>query len=342
MKPEVSERLFIESLFEKSKPKLPEAEELIDEKVERLTGDASTRRYYRLETNKNSYVACIDNPSDDNSNTFVRMQEFLEKYKIRVPKIYDRNLKRGYILEEDLGDVTLLQHLSFLKTEDEELRIYKEIIDSLVGMHKIPSAEINSSGVFSNSFDFEKLFSEIRFTTHYFMKIFLGINDEREINKVEESFIPILKRLAEKKMVFTHRDFHSRNIMVKNGEFVIIDFQDARWGVPQYDLVSILEDCYYKIKSNNKKELVKYYYEQVGEEIHGEKNFVQFMEIYNDMALQRVFKAVGSFSYIYETRKDVRYIKYIGFAMEKIKRIMYQDPKYDELRTILFKHYYES
>ncbi len=342
MKPELSERLFIEALFERSRKKLP-SETLILKNVERLTGDASTRRYYRLDTNEKSFVVCIDNPSDTNSNSFVTTQSFLDNYKVRVPNIYDMDLRKGYILEEDLGDVTLLQYLSTMKDSKSEYAIYERIINSLLDMHKIPIADIESSKIFNKQkFDFDKLHYEIKFTTDFFMKRFLKVSDENIIGQVNSLFEPICERLAGEKMVFTHRDFHSRNVMVKDDELIIIDFQDARWGIPQYDLVSVLEDCYYELDSENKKKLIEYYYSNLDSVIHGQKTFEVFMELYQDMALQRVFKAVGSFSYIYETRKDVRYIKYIGFAMEKIKNILFSNPKYAELRQVLFKYYYES
>ena len=60
------------------------------------------------------------------------------------------------------------------------------------------------------------------------------------------------------------------------------------------------------------------------------------------MAIQRVFKAIGSFTYIYNQRKDERYLKYIGFAMEKLRCFMMKDDKYKSLRTSLFGLYYES
>ena len=130
--------------------------------------------------------------------------------------------------------------------------------------------------------------------------------------------------------------------MVKDGEFILIDFQDARMGIPQYDLVSLLEDCYYELSFDSREKLIEYYYENLPAEIHGQENFENFKCLYRDMALQRVFKAIGSFSYIYETRKDVRYVKYIGFAMEKLKCILLQDNKYEKLRKTLFGYYYES
>ncbi len=341
MKPEVSERLFIEALFEKSKAKL-ENKELELSHVERLTGDASTRRYYRLEAGSDSFVACLDNPSDSNTNSFVRMQEFLNAHDIRVPRLYDIKLRKGYLLEEDLGDITLLQHLSHLENREEEYNIYEKVINTLLSMHKIPVEEINKKKIFSNSFDAKKLNSEIHFTTDFFIKRFLNVTDAGVAKDIEKMFEPICDRSSSEKMVFTHRDFHSRNLMLKNGEHIVIDFQDARWGIPQYDLVSILEDCYYELSRENKYKLKKYYFENLAADIHGQGDFDNFCEIYDDMALQRVFKAIGSFSYIYETRKDIRYVKYIGFAMEKMKLMLFKHDRYSDLRKLLFKYYYES
>lgn len=341
MKPEVSERLLIESLFNSSVEKLGTSSTNL-QNIERLTGDASTRRYYRLFTDKYSFVVCLDNPSATEKNSFIDVQNFLIKHGIRVPKIHDMNLYKGYILEEDLGDVTLLQNLSQIADLDEEFRVYKNIIDSLLEIHRISADIIKQEEVLSLKFDNEKLMDEIQFTLKYFLEKFLNITDTEIHNQVFESFKPICLNLAKQKMVFTHRDFHSRNIMVLDDEYIIIDFQDARWGIPQYDLVSMLEDCYYDIDKKNKQKLIKYYYENLASDLHGQGDFENFMSLYNDMAIQRVFKAIGSFSYIYETRKDVRYIKYIGFAMEKLKIIFFEDEKYSTLRQILFKYYYES
>ncbi|MAX65354.1 MAG: phosphotransferase [Bacteriovoracaceae bacterium] len=341
MKPEVSEQLFIEELFSGSKKEL-DTETVELKMIERLTGDASTRRYYRLFTNKNSYVACLDNPTERGENSFVRVQGFLQRYDVRVPRIYDRSVEKGYILEEDLGDITLLQYLSEIKNRKEEFEIYKKILDILLSIHKIPLEDVKSSGKFDLFFDEKKLNSEINFTTDFFIKRFLRVSDSSVHKKINDSFKEINSRLASEKMVLTHRDFHSRNIMVKEDDFIVIDFQDARQGIPQYDLVSILEDCYYELDSNNRYMLIEYYYNNLPKEVHGQHSYEEFTSLYNDMTLQRVFKAIGSFSYIYETRKDVRYTKYIGFAMEKIKRILFRDEKYNALREILFKYYYES
>ena len=340
MKPEMSERLFIEELFRQSvKEKKINIEKI--KSIERLTGDASTRRYYRVFCTKISYVVCLDNPSED-ENDFVQKQSFFHGEKIRVPLVLDSNPSKGYILEEDLGDQTLIQEMVSIENPNEELETYTKIIDELIKIHKVKTDKINASQLFELKFDVAKYMDEIDFSLRYFYKKFLKISELGPIDKLNNEFKRICIEIASKNMVLTHRDFHSRNIMVKDSELVIIDFQDARMGIPQYDLASLLDDCSYELNSDNKNILLKYYYSEMKEFLVDQTSFEEFERLYDLVTIQRVFKAIGSFSYIFEHRKDERYVKYIGFGMEKIKKILLKKTEYSELRKILFGSYYAS
>lgn len=343
MKPEQAEQFYIEELFAKTQSQGILKDEKLKE-IDKLTGDASTRRYYRLFTDKNSYVVCLDNPFNEGieKHPFVSVAQFLFEKHLRVPEVLDTSLSRGYILEEDLGDVTFLQHISTFNNKEEELSVYKKVIDQLLTLHRISLPEVNNPNLFQLKFDYTKYMDETKFTFKYFLNFWLKNTDQTLVDELEKHFHPICERLAAEKMVITHRDFHSRNIMVRNDELIFIDFQDARWGIPQYDLVSLLEDCYYDLDEGNRQYLKKYYYDNLSPAIHGQKSFEQFEALYRDMTLQRVFKAVGSFCYIYNWRKDDRYLKYIGFAMEKIRKILMSDPRYNDLKKILFKYYYAN
>lgn len=340
MKPERSESLFIEELYSKSQKSNTGLGKIKD--IEKLTGDASTRRYYRLESETNTYVACLDDITESESNRFVDVQDFLNGKEIRVPHILDTLLQKGYILEEDLGDITFLQLLSQIDDTKKEYELYKKVVDELIKIHKIPREDLVESRLFDLAFDETKLMQEIDFTEKFFLRKLLKIENDDDMNEIRSEFLKICSRLSAEQRVLTHRDFHSRNIMVKEDELVIIDFQDARMGIPQYDLASLLDDCYYDLDSDNYNKLLKYYYDQMKNVITSQGSYENFISLYNDMTLQRVYKAIGSFAYIYETRKDARYLRYIGFAMEKLKRVMFSDPRYSELRKKITRYYYES
>lgn len=335
MKAEQTERLLIDELFNKSITQGKIKKSKI-ESIEKLTGDASTRRYYRLKAQDDKYVVCLDNPVEsDSENKFVVFQKYLESKGIRVPRVYDVDPSKGYILEEDLGDVTFLKELANCKGIEEVESYYKRAIDEMIKIHSI---NIEQDKWINLYFDFEKLMDEISFTFKYFITHFLGVESNAEVSSLQQEFVPICKRLSREKMCLTHRDFHSRNIMIKNSDLIIIDFQDARHGIPQYDLCSLLEDCYYDLPRGERRSLIEYYYKNSRTEM----SFDNFLSLYNDMAIQRVFKAIGSFSYINYHREDIRYVKYIGFAMEKLKLIMLRDNRYTNLYNKLFSLYYES
>lgn len=311
--------------------------------VDKLTGDASIRRYYRVYCDNKSFVVCLDHPlAKGQELPFVQKQQFLIKHQVSVPKIFDYNSQKGYILEEDLSDETLLMQLSRISNKEDELSIYSKIISKIAKLHRIPSKEVAGSKLFSERFDHEKLMDEIDFSLKFFIGSLLNFKDEKIIKEMRDDFDRMITKIAQKNMVLTHRDFHSRNIMIKENELYIIDFQDARMGLPQYDLVSLLEDCYYDLNQDNRDILIKKYFDEISEINSDQKDYDEFLEYYHLMAIQRVFKAIGSFSYINTVRNDIRYLKYIGFAMEKLRKILLEVNDYKNLRTNLFSIYYGS
>jgi len=343
VRPEQTEKIYVEEMFRRSceKNNWPLEGQL---NVTRLTGDASTRKYFRISNQKNSsFVACLDNPITAPDNDFLYVGKLLKDNQVRTPHIYDSDLSMGYILEEDLGDITFIKFLSEINSVNDELNYYTKCLDEIIKIHKINVSSITREQIRSRYFDFEKLYSEMQMTLQYFCHGILEVpKDDPRILILEAEFKKICQALEEYPVkVLCHRDYHSRNIMVKNEELIVIDFQDARIGTPFYDLVSLLEDCYYQIDEANIVTLKKYYYSILREHL-GITNAVDFDYFYELSKLQRVFKAIGSFAYIYITRNDKRYLKYIGFAMEKIKAVLLRRQEFVSLRKNLFGIYYEN
>jgi aminoglycoside/choline kinase family phosphotransferase len=344
MKAEQSEKILVEELFKKTITKNLLNDDLVTN-IEKLTGDASTRKYYRVYTATKTYVACLDNPITDplNEPTFLTLQKVLNDEKVRVPLIYDKELSTGYILEEDLGDVTFLKEISQINNNEEELKFYQVAIDLMASIHKIDMKQYQNLPFAKLAFDTEKLYAEMEFTKKYFLKMYLGLDvATMGMELLYKKLYDICYSISSEPRTLVHRDYHSRNIMIKEGEQIVIDFQDARMGTPVYDLVSLLEDCYYQISDKNKEILVTYYFEKYFKVFDPSKSYDDFIYLYDMMAIQRVFKAIGSFAFIYADRKDQRYIKYMGYAFEKIRNIML---KYDSLakeRKILSGVYYAT
>lgn len=341
MKPEQAENLYVETLLRKSAEngKILDAPEF---KIDKLTGDASTRRYYRVTTDQESYVVCLDHPQEETESNFTQIQKVLKENACRVPVIYDQRLKKGYLLEEDLGDETFLKVISRARSLDEQKKWYQQSVDLLIKIHSIDASKYSGYVFNSYCFDQKKYLEEINLTHKHFIEGYLNFNiEDKDREVLDQYFGEITHKISQYPMVLTHRDYHSRNIMRKNNELVAIDFQDARMGIPQYDLVSLIEDCYFHIDKENKEQLKKYYWDQFLSSQNLNQSYEDFLKLYDLVAIQRIYKAIGSFSFIFQTRSDARYLKYIGGAFENLKRLLGRND-YLELELLLSRYYYDS
>jgi aminoglycoside/choline kinase family phosphotransferase len=326
---------------------LPQAQEVI-----KLPGDASTRQYFRIHLNDQSsriLMRMESFSSVGNGLDFIVIQKHLAHAKVDVPGILKIDPERGYILLEDLGDITLLRRLQDVSSSEIERHLYEGILDELVKMHVHASpGKAPEIPAYRLLFDHEKLMWEMNFTIEHFYDTYL----KREVSPADRetlvsSLSEICHVLASEPRVFTHRDFHSRNVMIASprpGEdrerLVMIDFQDARLGPIQYDLASLLKDSYYQLEESQVDRLIDYYIVRF-EAISGqriERN--HFKKIFDLMSVQRNFKAIGSFASFLNRRQNATYLKYIGNTFENIRRTLLKYPEYENLRRVLFHYYY--
>ncbi|MCB9094831.1 MAG: phosphotransferase [Halobacteriovoraceae bacterium] len=303
-----------------------------------LVNDASTRSYFLIEGVEDPFVACVTEPNNKKQNeAFIYWNKIYRENGIPVPKIYFHT--EGLILQEYLGVQSLIHSVGG-GTKNEIREVYDFLINYIL---KIGQME-KSRDYQYDSFDEKKLDFEVDHTCQYFIQKILGAN--KEVSQIiQTEFQKITRVLAQHKKIICHRDFHSKNIMRReNGEVAIIDFQDSMLGLPQYDLCSLLEDCYFDIGRELRWHLKKSFWGK-SKELEGfyaYDDFEVFQMIYDFSAIQRLFKAIGSFSYMKTEKKNEGYLKYIGFAMEKLRLLMMKYEDFKVLRKTLFKYYYES
>lgn len=320
--------------------------------ITKLPGDASTRMYFRVLTKDGqSYIVMKMEKfkGKEKELPFIVVQKHLHQVGVQVPEILDIDASNGFLLLEDLGDVTLLRKLQEVSDVTTETALYKKVIDDLVKMQVFASpdrARSKKLEAFNLRFDFEKLFWEVSFTIEQFYELHLKrVIKESDKKLMQTQLGQICQALADEPTVFTHRDFHCRNIMVAEenkspARLVMIDFQDARMGPPQYDLASLLRDSYYQLSEKQIQNLLDYYMEQFENTSGSKLDRAHFQKIFDLMSIQRNFKAIGSFASFENKRGNSTYLKYIGNTFENIRRNLLKYPEYSELREVLFHYYY--
>jgi aminoglycoside/choline kinase family phosphotransferase len=238
----------------------------------------------------------------------------------------------GVLALQDLGDVTLQAHLG-AATPEEHAALYRQAVALIATLQKrgdqLASPDYLPYGI---SFDVDKLGWELDFFTKHFLESYRGVTlNEKELGALREEFAALVEELAAEPRVLCHRDYHSRNLMLHDGQLYIIDFQDARMGPDTYDLVSLLRDSYVDLPEQTVSDLVAYFLAVKG--VAGED--LDFRRRFDVMALQRNLKALGTFGYQTTARRNPVYIQYIPRTLRYVRDNLDDQPRFDRLRDLL-------
>jgi len=303
--------------------------------VEPLSGDASTRRYYRLRDGSGTRVLALHtDPFDPGGFPFVVIRDLLSGYGLPVPRILDHDGPRGILVLDDLGDTTL-QHALAAAGPSEREQLYREATAAVARLQRESARGSQRAACFSIAFDIEKLSWEL----HYFVKHFVeGLRGEdlsvEDRSTLSESIHRLCEELASWPRVLCHRDYHSRNLMLHGGALHWIDFQDARMGPATYDLVSLLRDSYVDLP----EELVAERAEEFRQQAQPGEARDAFARHFELMALQRNLKALGTFGYMKTVRGTDVYDAYVPRTLAHARRTLSRHPELAGLRRVLARH----
>ncbi|NTW55608.1 MAG: phosphotransferase [Chlorobiaceae bacterium] len=274
--------------------------------IDKIQGDASTRQYFRVNGPDGSSIACYDPAlasAGEKGYPFIVMQELFAEHGIPVPEIRAVDAEKGLLLLEDCGDL-LLQNIFSTPLQGEVPALYRKIVDIMTTLQSIRG--VNDRIPFSLGFDRDKLMFEFDFFIEHALRgYFSPLFEEPSIAKLRGEFEAITEALVlPGHFVLNHRDFHSRNILLMEGKPVIIDFQDARMGLPQYDAVSLVRDSYVRLENTLQEELKLYHHNALCERDLTSMGFDEYLHYFDLMAFQRNIKAVGTFCYQTRVRKN--------------------------------------
>jgi len=300
----------------------------------KLKGDASERQYYRTLFKDNSPSLILMVPSllsqKEEQEKYINIRNYLSDFKVNVPLIYHYDEPSKIMLLEDLGD-TLLYDIIKKTAKETFIPLYKKAIDELIKIQFKTLSGSRNCSAFTISFDEEKLMWELNFFLTHAQKIFNKIPSP-ELAKIREDCKKIVATLACEPQVLNHRDYHSKNLMVQHEQIKIIDFQDARLGPCQYDLVSLIKDSYANLDFKLIQELIEYYLEQKETIEQKKENREKFFYIFDLMTFQRSLKACGTFCYLNIEKQRSEYMEHYPIALNYAKESLKNK---DEYRLLL-------
>ncbi|MFB0518039.1 MAG: aminoglycoside phosphotransferase family protein [Acidobacteriota bacterium] len=308
--------------------------------VHRLLGDASDRTYYRLllDEEKTLVLAHYIGSFTLEHHPYYTMDQLLRKLSLDTPRILGCRQEEGMLLLEDLGDKTLYHLFPSLEREERE-SIYRRVIDILITLQTEGTKHLTPRHqAYHLAFDEEKLMEELNFFYQHYL---IGLL-KREIPPEDESlirrwFTRLSSELAALPRVLCHRDYHSRNLMLKGGKIYLIDFQDARMGPYSYDLVSLLRDSYIELEEGTVEELIHYYLAH-HPHFKPRRDGERFLDEFDLMALQRNIKAIGTFAYQAVAKGNTFYRQFIPPTLRYIHRNLINREEWRDIRSLLSRY----
>lgn len=299
----------------------------------RLKGDGSDRTWYRVSTTpalpcrlQQPSIILVDHGLPEGHDTceadsFFSIGRHLYDKGISVAHIYAYDRQSGLVALEDLGDLDLQALVRRTSDPAKVFALYGPIIDTLVSMG------IEGAKGFDPAFTYQTphydrdliLKKESEYFVREFLNGYLGL--EMEAEDLKEEF----ELLAEKALKtdytgFLHRDFQSRNILVKGHNYYIIDFQGGRLGPLAYDLASLLIDPYVELPESIQKKLLTYYLNKLS-------NFVPvdptaFLNVYKYCAINRNLQILGAFAFLSQVKGKKDFEAYIPPAVASLKALL--------------------
>jgi N-acetylmuramate 1-kinase len=275
----------------------------------------SDRKFYRVRCSSEQSIILVKyNLEREENRHYVEIAQFLEKHEIRAPRIYYHDADEGLVWLEDLGENDLFSYRAepwlvrrafYESALDEARKLHRLREEVCIEMHRHLPAEFNAA--------------LYRWEQNYFFENCLGRHfgvDKAKIDNV--AALPALQEIAEnlakRSRVLVHRDFQSQNILVRNGQAYLIDFQGMRPGLAQYDLASVLYDPYVDLTEAERDELLEHYC--------GEKPDDDFTETLRLCAMQRLMQALGAYGFLSLVKGYQHFLQHIPKAVGSLREVV--------------------
>ncbi|HTI31417.1 MAG TPA: phosphotransferase [Sphingomonas sp.] len=257
-----------------------------------LAGDASFRRYFRVERDGGRAVLMDAPPPHEDVGPFLAIARYLTGHGFRAPAILAEDRATGLLLLEDLGDARMRETID--DDAGAERPLYEAAIDLLIALQQHPPADIPP-------YDLPVLHREANLLTEWFCPAAGLVVDLPGYTAAWDRVLPEVD-VAE---VTVLRDYHAENIMLLDGGALgLLDFQDALAGHRAYDLVSLLQDARRDVPETVESAMLARFKSATNPG-------PEFDAAYAILGAQRNAKIVGIFTRLWQRDGKPRYLDFL-------------------------------
>lgn len=263
--------------------------------VERIlpaSADASFRRYFRVHRAGTTQIAMDAPPQHEALDAWLRVLRILAATGVHVPPVIAVDCEQGFVL---IGDLGRQHYLEAIGAGADPEPLYAAAVDALVRLQAAGTPLAAELPLYDRAL----LMREMELFNDWFLGRHLGLAPPAAARRtIAEAFDWLCDQALAQPVVLVHRDYHSRNLLVRaEGNPGIVDFQDAVRGPVTYDLVSLLKDCYVVWPARRFDAWLDRYRERgaaAGIDVGADRD--EFVRWHDAMGLQRHVKVLGIFA----------------------------------------------
>jgi aminoglycoside/choline kinase family phosphotransferase len=287
--------------------------------VEKIPQSGSDRIYFRIQTSAKSFIATYGHNIRENE-TFIYFSRHLKKANCPVPEIFFVNEDHTIYIQEDFGDVSLLNKLEEHGYSDYVYTLFQQSLKELARLQIKGGKGIDYSYCLTaKEFGKQAILSDLLYFKYYFLDTLKYAYDKQALLDDFEALSNYLTHTENKHFMF--RDFQSRNVMIKDDRVHFIDYQGGMRGALQYDVASLLWQARAELPEDWKNGLLEYYIDEANQllETPADKNI--FIAQYNGYVLIRLLQVMGAYGFRGLFERKAQFLTSIPLALRNLKAL---------------------
>jgi aminoglycoside/choline kinase family phosphotransferase len=288
------------------------------ESLDVLPQSGSDRRYFRLFGNGKSVIGTYGANVLENE-TFLYFSKFFKKKNLSVPELYAMSENGMYYLQEDFGDVTLLNHLESQGLVQPVYDLFRKSLETLAELQVKGDKDLDYEKCLTNTeFGKQAIMADLLYFKYYFLD---GLGKPYNKQKLIDDFEALSTYLTHTEYkYFMFRDFQSRNIMVTADNNVhFIDYQGGMKGAPQYDVASMLWQARANLPEEWKKNLLEDYMTAFENLIGSQLERSIFRSQYNGYVLIRMLQVLGAYGFRGLFERKAQFLTAIPLGIKNLR-----------------------
>jgi aminoglycoside/choline kinase family phosphotransferase len=293
--------------------------------VQPLQGElgGSGRKIIRLASGELSAIGILYGVREENV-AFLEFSRHFRWHGLPVPEIYGEDLNQGAYLEEDLGDTTLFEFLSKNRAGEkiapEAVEAYRKVVAVLPSFQVEAGRDLNYKVCYPRgSFDRQSIAWDLNYFKYYFLRL-AGVPFNEQALEVD--FGRLTKfLLSAPRDYFLYRDFQSRNIMLRGGQPLFVDYQGGRKGALQYDIASLLYDAKADLPPQLRQQLLDQYLDALARFVELPRE--AFMQHYYAYVYVRIMQALGAYGFRGFYERKAHFLQSVPYALKNLRWLLH-------------------